>query len=83
VIERQVAGGLEKKGLQVVDRALGQGSTDPQVGVLQQVFGGAGVADHGLEGAQQGLALAQKQRLEAGLAHGTTEATGEGTDDAR
>ncbi|GLR37602.1 hypothetical protein GCM10011247_30000 [Pseudomonas plecoglossicida] len=44
----------------------------PQVGFLQQVLGGAGVAHHALQGTQQGKALDEEDGIEPGLTHGGT-----------
>ncbi|MCY1449003.1 hypothetical protein D9M71_657210 [compost metagenome] len=60
VVEGQVAGGLEHERFKVLDGPLAQGTGDPQVGFLQQVLGGAGVAYHALQGTQQGEALGEE-----------------------
>lgn len=70
MVQRQVAGGLENKGFEVLDRAFGQCTGDTQVGFLEQVFGGTGVADHALEGAQQRCALGEEDVMKARLTHG-------------
>ena len=56
----------------MLDRPLAQGARHPQVGFLQQVLGGAGVADHALQGAQQGKALEEEDGVEPGLTHEKT-----------
>ena len=70
MVQRQVAGGLENKGLEVFDRAFTQSAGDAQVGFLEQVFGGTGVADHALKGAQQRRALGEEDVMKARLTHG-------------
>lgn len=70
VIPCQIARSLEEEGLEMFDRASGQGPSHPQPGVLQQVFGRAGVADHALQCAQQGAAMADEQGVESWANHG-------------
>ncbi|MNG29723.1 hypothetical protein D3C84_1152050 [compost metagenome] len=48
MVQRQVAGGLENERFKVLDRPFAQCPGNAQVGLLQQVFGGAGVVDHAL-----------------------------------
>ncbi|MNF08152.1 hypothetical protein D3C80_2084970 [compost metagenome] len=74
MVQRQVAGGLENKRLKVLDGALAEGTGDAQVGLLQQVFGGARVINHALQGAQQADSLGEKYSVELGLTHSDTRA---------
>ena len=60
MVQGKVAGGLEHERLQVLDGPLAQGAGDPQVGFLKQVLGGARVADHALQRAQQAEALVEE-----------------------
>ncbi|MNJ79324.1 hypothetical protein D3C77_773060 [compost metagenome] len=72
MVQRQVASGLENERFQVFDRALAQGAGDAQVGLLQQVFGGAGIVDHALQGTQQTVPLDKEYRVELRLTHSNT-----------
>ncbi|MNP03225.1 hypothetical protein D3C76_951050 [compost metagenome] len=72
MVQRQVAGGLENKGFEVIDGALAERTGHPQVGLLQEVFGGAVIVDHPLQRAQQGDSLGDEDVVEARLTHGRT-----------
>ncbi|MNH32968.1 hypothetical protein D3C79_934470 [compost metagenome] len=72
MVQCQVAGRLENKGLQVIDGPLAERSGHAQVGFLQEVFGGAVVIDHPLQRAQQGHSLGDEDVVEARLTHGRT-----------
>lgn len=53
MIQRQVARGTKYEGLKVMDQTFVQGPTHAQVGFMQQIFSGTGVAHHALQGVQQ------------------------------
>lgn len=68
VIERQIAGGLIQEGLDMLYRlrpgTVTQGSGDPKIGVLHEVFGHGQTADQPQQAADQRLALADEGRIE-------------------
>ncbi|MNP58780.1 hypothetical protein D3C76_1537250 [compost metagenome] len=72
VVQRQVAGGLENEGFQVIDGPLAKRTAHPQVGLLQEVFGGAVIVDHPLQRAQQRDSLGDEDVVETRLTHGGT-----------
>jgi hypothetical protein len=53
------------EGFEVIDGALFQRSGNAQVGFLQQILSGAGIADHALQGAQQHHPLGEEDFIEA------------------
>jgi hypothetical protein len=72
MVQRQVAGGLENEGFKVIDGPLTERPGYSQVGLLQEVFGGAVIVDHPLQGAQQRDSLSDEDVIEARLTHGRT-----------
>ncbi|MNF98559.1 hypothetical protein D3C84_814230 [compost metagenome] len=72
MVQRQVAGGLENEGFEVIDGPFAERPGHAQVGLLQQVFGGAVIVDHPLQRAQQGDSLGDEDVVEARLTHGRT-----------
>ncbi|MNN88083.1 hypothetical protein D3C81_2057260 [compost metagenome] len=72
MVECQIARSLENERLEVVDRPFAQCPGDPQIRFLQQVFGGAWIVDHPLQGSEQADALGDEDVIEAGLAHSDT-----------
>ncbi|MNN43319.1 hypothetical protein D3C81_1575480 [compost metagenome] len=72
VVQRQVTGRLEHEGFEMIDGPLTERPGHPQVGFLQEVFGGAVIVDHPLQRAQQRDPLGDEDVVEARLTHGRT-----------
>jgi hypothetical protein len=49
MVQCQIAGSLEDKRFKMIDGPLTESADHSQVGLLQQVFGGAVIVDHSLQ----------------------------------
>lgn len=72
MVQRQIACSLKNERFQMFDSALAESAGDTQVSFLKQVFGGARVADHLLQGTQEDCSACEKYSVEVRLSHGDT-----------